>query len=87
MLGKEIVAGAETPEAALEALVGRLLAHWTAAGRGAAELLSVYVGEGAEDEDQIERAVQARLDALDSPVELELVIGGQPHYPFLVSLE
>ena len=87
MLGKEIVAGADTPEAALAALVDHLLDRWRADGRGAPELLSVYTGNDIDDPPSAEHALRDHLAAPDSAVELELVIGGQPHYPFLVSLE
>lgn len=93
ILGREMLAASATPEEALLALIPHMLNHWPAEQRGPAELLTLYLGErddGPDDlpSDKAEDWLQARVPALaDAGVELEVVIGGQPHYPFLVSLE
>jgi len=87
LLDGAIVAGAETAEAALESLVAKALAGWAAGERDAAELLSVYLGAGIVDASAVTRRLQAQLRESGSDVELEIVIGGQPHYPFVLSLE
>ena len=48
-------------------------------------LLTLYAGEDVRDEDA-ERLVEALGDHYPD-VEVELVRGGQPHYPYLLSLE
>ncbi|MDZ4277826.1 MAG: DAK2 domain-containing protein, partial [Dehalococcoidia bacterium] len=50
-----------------------------------ASLLTLYSGEDVRDED-----AEALADALrkrHSSLEVELVRGGQPHYPYILSLE
>ena len=78
----EVVAGAESLEEALEEVVRRLRA-----ARPAGELLTVY--RGAEiDEREAARAVESLDNAAQlGSCEVELVDGGQAHYPYLVSLE
>ena len=93
MLGREMVAAAATPEDALVALIPQLLDRWRSGERGPAELLTLYLG--ARDEaadapasDAVAAWLGAQVPALAAAgVEVEVVIGGQPHYPFLVSLE
>ncbi|MCY3918884.1 MAG: DAK2 domain-containing protein, partial [Chloroflexi bacterium] len=93
ILGREMLAASATPEEALLALIPHMLDRWPAEQRGPAELLTLYLGErdaGPDDlpADTAEEWLHARVPALaDAGVELEVVIGGQPHYPFLVSLE
>lgn len=87
MLGQEIVAGAETTEDALATLAERILARWEGLERGPAELLSVYTGAEVVEPNGLREQLSARLAALGASVEVEVVIGGQPHYPFLLSLE
>jgi hypothetical protein len=63
-----------------------VLASELLAARPEGELLTIYRGagvDGATAAAAVEH-VQARLDGR---VEIELVIGDQPHYPFLASLE
>ncbi len=93
ILGREMLAASATPEEALLALIPRMLERWPAEQRGPAELLTLYLGDrdaGPDDlpGDAAEEWLRARVPALAAAdVELEVVIGGQPHYPFLVSLE
>ena len=93
ILGREMLAASATPEEALLALIPHMLNHWPAEQRGPAELLTLYLGDrdaGSDDlpSDAAEEWLHGRVPALaDAGVELEVVIGGQPHYPFLVSLE
>ena len=62
------------------------LAQRMVESRPAAELLTVY--RGAEVSDEEARETVERLTAtLPDTLEVELVIGGQPHYPYQVSLE
>ena len=87
MLGREIVAGAETAEDALLALVEQALRGWEALDRGPAELLSVYTGDDITSTEELEEGLRTALRHHGAPVEVEVVIGGQPHYPFILSLE
>ena len=81
LLEGEIVGGAETVSGALAFLAQRMVES-----RPAAELLTVY--RGAEVSDEEARETVERLTAtLPDTLEVELVIGGQPHYPYQVSLE
>jgi dihydroxyacetone kinase-like predicted kinase len=81
LLNGEMVAGAESTVEALELLVATMLE-----ARPQAELLTIY--RGAELDAAEAEAAVARLEAsFDGAVEIELVIGDQPHYPFLASLE
>jgi hypothetical protein len=50
-----------------------------------ASLLTLYAGEDARDEDA--DALVAELRARHPELEVELVRGGQPHYPYILSLE
>ncbi len=81
LLGDEIVAGAESTREALLVLVDALIAQ-----DPDASLLTLY--QGAEVESEEGQAVCAEL-ALSAgrELEIELVIGGQPHYPWAVALE
>ncbi len=93
MLGREMVAAAATPEDALAALIPRMLDRWAAGERGPAELLTLYLG--ARDDvadapagDTVAAWLDTQIPALAAAgIEVEVVIGGQPHYPFLASLE
>jgi DAK2 domain fusion protein YloV len=81
LLNGELVAGAETATEALELLVATMLK-----ARPTAELLTIYRGAEA-DEAEMEAAVAQLEASFDGAVEIEVVIGDQPHYPFLASLE
>jgi hypothetical protein len=93
ILGREMLAASATPEEALLALIPRMLERWTGEQQGPAELLTLYLGDRDAGPDSLpgdtaEEWLHARIPALAAAgVELEVVIGGQPHYPFLVSLE
>jgi len=50
-----------------------------------ASLLTLYVGADVRDEDA--EALAEALRARYSSLEVELVPGGQPHYPYILSLE
>ncbi|MEX0786585.1 MAG: DAK2 domain-containing protein, partial [Dehalococcoidia bacterium] len=50
-----------------------------------ASLLTLYSGEDVRDEDAAALAEELRASQPD--LEVELVHGGQPHYPYLLSLE
>ena len=50
-----------------------------------AGLLTLYAGEDARDDDA--RALADELRGRYPALEVELVAGGQPHYPYLISLE
>ena len=81
LLGEEIIGGAGS---AVEALV--LLAERMLAARPEGSLLTVYCG--GEGEAGMAEAAGAALRAqAPAAVEVEVVIGGQRHYLFLVSLE
>ncbi|PZC42538.1 MAG: hypothetical protein DK306_002300 [Chloroflexi bacterium] len=92
MLGREIVAAAQSPQAALVDLVARML---VARGNDSAELLTIYTGQidpsppsAATPPVDLHTSLTAAIPALaERGVEIEVVIGGQPHYPFLLSLE
>jgi len=50
-----------------------------------ASLLTLYAGQDVRDEDA--KALADELRALHPALEIELIQGGQPHYPYLISLE
>ena len=54
-------------------------------GPDAYELVTVYRGEGASDEEmaQLESAIRSSYPGLD----VEVQQGGQQHYPFILSVE
>ena len=49
------------------------------------EIVTIYYGYGASEEQA--RAVAARIRAEHPGLDVEVVEGGQPHYPYVVSLE
>ena len=49
------------------------------------EIVTVYFGEGASEEQA--QAVAARVRDQHGGLDVEVVPGGQPHYPYIVSLE
>ena len=81
LLESEIIAAAEAPDDALYLLVGKMLAQ-----APSASLLTLYQGGGVSA-NASEAAVERIRQAVPAGVEIELVIGGQPHYPWEVSLE
>jgi DAK2 domain fusion protein YloV len=49
------------------------------------EIITIYRGDGiTQDESE---TLAARIEALDTDLEVELVDGGQPHYHYILSLE
>jgi dihydroxyacetone kinase-like predicted kinase len=54
-------------------------------GPDAYELVTVYRGEGASDEEmaRLESAIRSSYPSLD----VEVQQGGQQHYPFILSVE
>lgn len=75
------VAGAESDEAALATLVEALRAR-----HPGGTLLTLYAGAGLGKAEAEAAAESLRGDAA-AGLEVEAVVGGQPHYPFVVSLE
>jgi DAK2 domain fusion protein YloV len=69
---------AEDIEAAAEACVDEMLSSETS-------LLTLYAGEDVRDKEAEALAVAMRARYPD--LEVELVRGGQPHYPYILSLE
>jgi dihydroxyacetone kinase-like predicted kinase len=75
--GRVVVSRAAAEEALLEAL-----SHAPLEGL---EIVTIYYGAGASV-DQAE-AVAARIREDHPGLDVEVVEGGQPHYPYVVSLE
>lgn len=75
--GKLVTTGRTLEEVTLTAL-----AH---AGVERAELVTVYFGEGASRESAM--ALGAEVEGRWPNCAVELVDGGQPHYPFIISVE
>jgi DAK2 domain fusion protein YloV len=73
-----IVAVADSPEQAL-------LRTFDTAPTEALEIVTIYYGAGATDTDA--QKVAARIREAHPGLPVEVVEGGQPHYPFVVSLE
>ncbi len=73
-----IVIAAETVE---DALIGSL----KEASVESFEIVTLYHGAGASDDEA--QALAARVRELHPALAVEVVDGGQPHYPFVVSLE
>lgn len=78
LLDGDVVATAPTAEAAVLEALGR-------APTASLEIATVYYGQEADEE--AANALAAAIRVRASPVEVEVVAGGQPHYPFIVSLE
>ena len=51
----------------------------------ALEIVTIYYGDGASESEA--HAVAARIRDAHAGLEVEVVDGGQPHYPYVVSLE
>ncbi len=79
LIGEEIIGGGGSTEEALALLVGALRAR-----RAEGSLLTVYTGAGVE-RDATATAVAALADA--AGLEIEVLEGGQPHYPYIVTLD
>ncbi len=75
--GALVEAGASLAEVALLVLAR--------AGAAEREVVTIYCGEGVPTEDgrQLADSIRGRWDN----VEVEVVDGGQPHYPYIISLE
>jgi dihydroxyacetone kinase-like predicted kinase len=81
LLESEIVVAAEALDDALCLLVGKMLERVPSAS-----LLTLY--QGADVVAQASDATIERIrQVVPAMIEVELVIGGQPHYPWEVSLE
>ena len=81
VLESAIVAAAETLDDTLCLLVSKMLTQ-----APSASLLTLYRGGDVSlGESQV--ALELIRQAVPAAVEVELVIGGQPHYPWEVSLE
>jgi DAK2 domain fusion protein YloV len=61
------------------------LAAMDQAGAGAAELITVFTGEQAREDDT--STLLERLQAVYPNAEIEVYPGGQPHYQFVISVE
>lgn len=79
MLGGEIAAAGDSIDG-----VALTLSQQMATVNPESTLFTLYVGEDV-DEDAAESLADAILDATD--IEVDLVEGGQPHYPWLIALE
>jgi dihydroxyacetone kinase-like predicted kinase len=81
MLGiydNHVVAATDTPDAAL-------LAALEQAPLLSMEIVTIYFGKDASEADA--KAVAARIRDAHTGLDVEVVAGGQPHYPYVVSLE
>lgn len=64
---------------------GALLAALAPVVSGAVEIVTIYLGDGVGAEDGAR--VSALIEAAHPSVEVEVLEGGQPHYPYLVAVE
>jgi DAK2 domain fusion protein YloV len=71
--------------AASDSASAALLRTLDTAPTEALEIVTIYYGDGATEPDA--QAVAAHLRAAHPGLAVEIVHGGQPHYPFVVSLE
>ncbi len=78
LLNGELLEADET----YDAVVKKLLTHVDLDER---ELITLYYGEGTTAEEA--QALLDELQALYPDLEFELVYGGQPHYPYFISIE
>jgi dihydroxyacetone kinase-like predicted kinase len=62
-----------------------LLAGLADAVDEASEILTIYLGEGVRRE--AEAVVRPRIEEAHPGLEVEFMAGGQPHYPYLASIE
>ncbi len=79
LLEGELILAGETPEAVAQALVQRI-------GPEAEGLVTLYYGAGVTEE-QSAAAVEAVQAICSEEVAVEAVSGGQPLYPYLISVE
>ena len=79
LLDGDLVTSGATPEAVARELVERI-------GPEGEALVTLYYGAGITEE-QAEAAAEAIRAACSEEVEVEAVSGGQPLYPFLISVE
>jgi dihydroxyacetone kinase-like predicted kinase len=68
-----------------DSAAGALLRTFDTAPTEALEIVTIYYGAGATEADA--QAVAAHVRAAHPGLAVEMVQGGQPHYPFVVSLE
>jgi DAK2 domain fusion protein YloV len=73
--GRAVAAGAEL-DAVMDEVLARLVAE-------PADVVTILVGEEGPDPD----ALRERIEAGHPSLELEIVAGGQPHYPLLLGAE
>ncbi len=81
----DLTVAAETTEAAVAEAVRQMYDAGGATGRGGPSLLALYAGEGVSDGEA--QALAAGLRERYPDLEVEVVRGDQPHYPYIVSLE
>ena len=79
LLEGELVASGDTPEAVAQALVERIAPEGE-------HLVTIYYGAGVPKE-QAESAAEAVRAVCPDEVEVEIQSGGQPLYPYLISVE
>lgn len=78
LIDDELVLGADSVDDAVRACVGRMV------GSRAGAIVTLYVGEGVGSH-EAENLAQSIRDAYTCDV--EVVKGGQPHYPYLIGVE
>ena len=81
LLEDTILGGAESVAAAAQLLIDRMLQD-----QPNAELLTIYRGKDAEAID-LDAFTGMLSEEFSARVEMEVVIGGQSHYPLIFSLE
>ena len=64
---------------------GALLSAVSAAPVDAMEIVTIYYGSGASEDEA--HGIATRIRGQHTGVAVEVVEGGQPHYPYVVSLE
>ena len=79
LLEGDLVASGDTPEAVAQALVERIAPEGE-------HLVTIYYGAGVPKE-QAESAAEAVRAVCPDEVEVEIQSGGQPLYPYLISVE
>ena len=79
LLEGDLVASGDTPEAVAQALVERIAPEGE-------HLVTIYYGAGVPEE-QAESAAEAVRAVCPDEVEVEIQSGGQPLYPYLISVE